>query len=720
MTKLLTELRRRKVFRVAALYLVGAWVVIQVAGEAFEAWNIPEQVLRHVWVAAILGFPLAIVFGWRYDVKGGRVVRTHAADPDNPTDISLRRVDYIIVTVLAGVVGTIAYGLLQQAGETPVFRSESDAVASKSIAVLPFENLSRDESAMPFAAGIHDDILTQISKISDLKVISRTSVVRLDPTMTIREIGGLLGVATVLEGGVQRVGDQLRINVQLIDADTDNHLWAETFDRELTTRNIFAIQSEIARAVAIALQATLSSREQQTLTQIPTTDFGAYEAYLLGKQQMASRTIPSLDQARDNFTTAVTRDPNFALAHVGLADSILLLNNYGAMPLDEAVAQADVLLGRALELDSGLGAAHASIGLNLNRQGRPEDAVVALEQAIALDPNYAPAIHWLGDLVMNRWGDYDRALSLLERARLLDPLSPVINSTLGEAYEGLGQFDDALAQHQKILSVEPDYANAYFQIAILQRFAFGRIDEGIRWHIEEIKRDPIRTEAGIGMAYLDLGDDERAEYWIDSAVSRQPDWFWPVAAKMLLHRYRGEPDEAVRYAEKLEQIAPGNNFTIFTLVSVGNDEKVLDLFARTFPDFSCDSPSIDRTSVFHAINASLAIERTGDIACANRLLDAALEVIENMPRLGGRGYGIADVEIYARQGRKELALKALREAIDAGWRSGWWLQGLTSPHNANIADDPRFIAMMDEIRADMAIQLDNVRRMEANGVLDLP
>ena len=576
MKQVLAEFRRRRVFRVAALYIVGAWVVIQVAGEAFDAWNIPGQSLRYVWIAAMLGFPMALVLGWRYDITAGRIVRTRAADPGNPADLSLRRADYVILAVLAAVVGIVAFGVVRQAGVTEFSPTEDGAINAKSIAVLPFENLSGDDGAMPFTVGIHDDILTQISKISDLKVIPRTSVARLDPMMTIREISDLLKVATVLEGGVQRVGNQLRINVQLIDADDDNHLWAETFDRELNTQNIFAIQTEIAQAVAVALQATLSSREQESLLQIPTTNFDAYEAYLLGKQQMALRAISSLQQARDSFTTAVTLDPDYALAYVGLADSILLLNNYGAMPLDEAVERADALLRRALELDSGLGAAHASIGLSLMRQQRVEEAATAYEQAIALDPNYAPAFHWYGDMLMTRSGDFDSALSLLERARLLDPLSPVINVTLGQIYSGLGRFNDAMAQFEKTVSLEPDYAGAYFEIAILQRTGFGRVDEGIRWHIKELQRDPNRPGSGIPFAYLDLGDDEQAERWIDWALSRNPRWFWPVAAKVQLHLYRGEADAAIRYAELLDEIAPGNNFTVFTCLSFGRDERVLE------------------------------------------------------------------------------------------------------------------------------------------------
>ena len=720
MTGLIAELRRRKVFRVAAIYIVGAWVVIQVAGEASEAWGIADHVLRYIWIAALLGFPFALVVGWRYDIVDGRIVRTHAADPARPADLSLKRADYVVLAALAVVITSIGFGILQRvddAAPTAISATEDAARAllAKSIAVLPFDNLSGDASTDPFAAGIHDDILTNIAKISDVKVISRTSVARLDPAMSVGEIGELLRVATVLEGGIQRAGNQLRINVQLIDAVNDHHLWAETFDRELTTQNIFAIQTEIAQAVATALRASLSAREQRNLTRIPTTNLAAYEDYLLGGQQMAARTIPLLEAARDSFSSAVTLDSDFALARVGLANTLLLLNNYGAMPLDQAVDEATAQLERALQIDPDLAAAHSAVGLSFTRRRLYDEAGVHYRRSIELDPNYAPAFHWYGDTLMYGVNDPESALPLLERARELDPLSPVINVTLGEVFSQLGRFDEALAQFNKVLSIEPDYASAYFEIAVLNRFVYGKIDEGLRLHVEELRRDPNRPGTGIAFAYLDLGDDVSAEYWVDEAVSRHPDWYWPIAAKSQLHRYRGEADAAVESAERLHDITPANNLSLVTLLSFDRDARVLEIAGEYLPQLDCNAPAIGRGDVFPAINVSLAHERLGNSVCAERLLDAALVTLKTLPRLGGRGYGIADAEIYARQGKTDLAIATIRDAMDAGWRSFWWAQGPASPHNASIVDDPRFIELMDEIRADMEVQLENVRQWEAAG-----
>jgi TolB-like protein/DNA-binding winged helix-turn-helix (wHTH) protein len=210
-----------------------------------------------------------------------------------------------------------------------VIRPLTESAPTRSVAVLPFANMSQDATAEPFANGIYDDILTQIAKIRDLRVIARTSMERLDPNLSLQEIGNKLGVATILEGGVQRIGNRIRINVQLIDCESKTHLWAETYDRELTTANVFAIQSEIAASVADALKLTLSPEEHLRLEKTPTQDMAAYQAYLLGKQRLKKETSASLVEAVDLFQQATDLDPNFALAYVGLADGRRDRSRYG-------------------------------------------------------------------------------------------------------------------------------------------------------------------------------------------------------------------------------------------------------------------------------------------------------------------------------------------------------------------------------------------------------
>lgn len=713
------ELRRRRVFRVAAIYIVGAWVVLQAADLAFPGLHIPESAIRYIWIGAIVGFPVAVIFGWRFDIVGGRIVRTPAVAAEE--NVGLSRTDFAMLAALTVVVGVITYGLIVDILETQM-PQVSQVLASdidpKSIAVLPFTNMSGDESNEPFASGIHDDVVTHISKISGIKVISRTSVARIDTHMRIPDIGQLLRVATVLQGGMQRIGDRVRINTQLIDAASDQHLWGETFDRELTTMNIFAIQSEIAAAIADKLRVSLSPQDEAKLNRMPTQNLQAYEAFLLGKQRMKTRTRAELIRAIDYFKKAVDLDPQYALAYVGLADANLLLNNYGYLPLNEALAEAERALSTALALDDRLGAAYASLGLSRNRQGDTDGAVAAYKRAIELNPNYAAPYHWYGNLLMNSLGQPDAGVPLLENARELDPLSPIINVTLGEALEGLGRFSEAMALYRKAIEIEPDYPGAYFLIGSQYRAVFGRMDEAVRWHRQELALEPARGPSVLGLVYLDLGDDEKAEYWIDRAVRMHPEWYQPNTVMAFLHRYRGDEAEALQVARRLLTIAPGNNTSLVTFVTYGRYQEALATIAPAYPELDCSvEPMIGRNNLSQAINLSLALQETGERECADRLLNKALGKMQEMPRLGARGYGIADVEIYARQGNTRKALDTLRQAINEGYRQYWWAQGSGSPHMVSLLEEPEFRVMMEEIRTDMSAQLARVREMEANGDL---
>ena len=719
MGEFFNELSRRKVFRVAALYIVGAWVVLQVADLAFPGLQVPEGSIRFVWIGAIAALPIVLILGWRFNIAGGRITRTPALDMTEA--IPLGRSDYAILSVLA--VGIVAIGLGVAAEVWKSRTSSPDAISpatvnAKSIAILPFENLSGDAANQPFTMGVHDDVLTHVSKISDIKVISRTSVVRLDRGISIREIGKLLDVATVLEGGVQRIGSRIRINAQLIDATTDQHLWAESFDRELSAENIFAIQSEIAAAITEKLRATLSPRDKANLNKLPTHNLQAYEAYLLGKQRMSHRTGPDFFAARDYFENAIEIDPEYALAYVGLAEVSLLLNTYGYWQLEESLDVAEPALEAALDLDDELGAVQTAVALKYTREGRIAEARAAYERAIALDPNYATPYHWLGDLLVNVLGEPEVAVPVLENARQLDPLSAIIAATLGEALEGVGRLDEALAHYRKAVEIDPDYPGGYAMLAAHYQAARGQLDEAVRAGRRELSLDPTRNSDVLGMMYLDLGDAETAAYWIERSVSTRPFSAFAVTAETLLHRYLGEEEEALDAAERLYEIAPGNNMSLVTLVTYGYYEEALESFLPFYSWLECDvDPTVVRNNLFPAINLSLAFEKTGNADCANRILDAVLEQMQRMPRLGVRGYGIADVEVYARQGKTRLALDALRKAIDEGYRWLWWAQGEGSPHMTSLLENAEFKAMMDEIRADMADQLERVRQMEANGEL---
>ena len=297
----------------------------------------------------------------------------------------------------------------------------AEPAPTRSLAVLPLVDPSGDPEY--FADGMTETLTTNLAKISALKVIARTSVDRLDPNLSVQQIGSKLGVATVLEGGVQRAGDRVRVNVQLIDCETEAHLWAETYDRELSVANFFAIQSEIATAVADALRATLSPEEQDRLTSVPTENLAAYEAYLLGRQRVARETVAALAEAVDYFQQAIELDPGFALAYVGLAEGYGNQIFFGGLAREEGLAKVQAAADKALALDDQLGEAYNSLAGIKEERGDYGGAEAMYRRALELNPNYATAYYWYGYLLRMYLGRFEEALALQRKAAELDPLS---------------------------------------------------------------------------------------------------------------------------------------------------------------------------------------------------------------------------------------------------------------------------------------------------------
>jgi TolB-like protein/Tfp pilus assembly protein PilF len=733
---LITELKRRNVFRVAAAYGIVAWLLLEVASVILPALRLPEWTLTLLVFLVVAGFPLAMILAWAFELTPAGIKRDSAVDPDESiAHHTGRKLDFIIIGALSVAVVYFAVDkfVLQgdpEQGARSIERVPGGAPIERkgSIAVLPFANRSANEADVFFVDGMHDDILTHLAKIRSLKVISRTSVMEYrDTTKNLKTIGEELGAETVLEGGVQRAGTQIRVNVQLIDAATDEHLWANIYDRQLTAANVFAIQTEIATAIADALRATLSTEERELLDAVPTENMAALEAYFRGKQRLEKRTSAELADAADDFRRAIELDPNFALAYVGLADSYLLQVEYSAVPMDETLVKAQAAVDKALALDDRLAEAYTSLGAIGHDRNDYEAADAAFKRALELNPNYVTAYHWYALLLGGPLGRTDEALALIMKAAELDPRSPIILQNVGGFLGSVGRPDESLAWLLKSIEIDPDSAAGYQPIGSHYWEIEGQLDEAARWLRKAVAVDPgsPMLSATVGWLFLDLGDLERAEYWIKRSIALGPDGFIPNLAMQHLHLYRGDPvaaRESGRRAFETDHYWAYQNHSYrpdrLYEMRAGRYAEARAVFEKIAPELlSEDSPEIGNTNYRAAIDLALILSKTGEQERADWLLEGSLQYIQRLSRFGDDGYRIADAQIYALQGDKQKALSTLRQAIDEGWRVNWRFDLEYDPLLESLHDEPEYQAMIAEIEADMAAQLARVREMDRNGEL---
>ncbi|MDH3621780.1 MAG: hypothetical protein OER91_12865, partial [Gammaproteobacteria bacterium] len=393
--KFWSELRRRNVLRMAALYLVSAWLILQVTEVVSGLVEIPDWVGPLVLAMLAIGLPIALVLAWFFEITESGITRDAGEVAGAETALGGRRLNFVIMSMLVAAVLVFAW-----------LTWWPDRIVEKSIAVLAFDNMSDDPAQEYFSDGMSEEILGTLAEFPELSVISRSSSFSFKgKNLDVPTIARQLGVAHILEGSVRKSGNQVRISAQLIDAATDSHLWSGTYERELTAANVFDIQSQIARSIAGALNAVLADGENAGVPRFPTENLEALEAYLLGKQQMALRTRQALVTSLTHFQRAIDLDAGFAPAYLGLADANLLLNYNGHLPLDEALRKARPAIEMAIDLDDRFGAAYASLGLLRSLQGDVRGAESALSRAIALDPNNTKAYHWYGDMLIYGLGD---------------------------------------------------------------------------------------------------------------------------------------------------------------------------------------------------------------------------------------------------------------------------------------------------------------------------
>jgi TolB-like protein/Tfp pilus assembly protein PilF len=461
MSSFLAEVKRRKVYQVAAAYIIAGAGVIQLASAAFPAWELPNWALRLVIVLLLLGFPIALMLAWAFDItaQGVRATPTMAVPGGH-------RRRNVIMLVATGVAISAAAGFFLLPGV-------SARKIDKSIAVLPFENLSGEKTNAFFADGMQDEILSNLARIADLRVISRTSVMQYKSGIArnLREIGQQLGVAHVVEGSVQRSGNRVRVNAQLVDVRSDRHLWADTYDRDLA--DVFAIQSEIAKSIADELEAKLSPAEKDAIERAPTSDITAFDLYTLAKNLCltafgSSTTKADLLRAADLLNQAVARDPSFFEAYCLLAFAHDGVYFVGFDHTPARLAQAESAVQAASRLRPNAGETHLARAQNLYWGYLDYDGALAeLELAAQSLPNH-PRVVELKGYIERRQGRWDESIRDLSRAIELDPQNFLTLQQTAQTYQGLRLYADEKSLLARVFAFEPNHAVTKVQHALVE------------------------------------------------------------------------------------------------------------------------------------------------------------------------------------------------------------------------------------------------------------
>ena len=587
------EVKRRKVYRVAAAYVIAGGGIIQLASAAFPAWELPNWTLRLVIVALLIGFPIALILAWAFDVTPQGIKTTPTALPGTH-----RRRNVIMLVATGVIVSAVAgFFLLPRASAHKI---------DKSIAVLPFENLSDEKENAYFADGIQDDVLTNLSKIGDLKVISRTSVMPYrGKASNLREIGKALGVATILEGSVRRIGNRVRVNVQLINAENDEHIWAEDYDRDLT--DVFAIQTDLAKKITGELQAKLSPAEKAQMERKPTENGEAYLAFVQANNLgCALEDFDKLKQSEQLYDRAVQLDPNFAVA---LARSSLLqswiVHTYD--PTRERREKARILAERALRFEPDLPEAHLAVGYSYyygdnnydaalrefeiaqrglpnesdaylavgaiqRRQGKWAESTANLEKAVSLNPkDIWPLQNLTFNYAMLR--NYDAANKTIDRALAIDPnaLEPLeVKSKLAiaekgdfsvaeNAFEAVKSIPMTNEQKAKIASERADvlilerkYREGLQEAESLPDDMLASFSKGLggKYYLIGFARKALHDEAGARAAFL------KAKSAIEEQLKRSPDAADTHVQLAKVLAYLNEKDSALAEAQRATELQP--------------------------------------------------------------------------------------------------------------------------------------------------------------------
>jgi TolB-like protein/tetratricopeptide (TPR) repeat protein len=712
------ELRRRRVFRLAGLYIFGAWALIQVADISFPAWGLPETALRYLFIAAIAGFPIALIFSWFYDITPQGIVRTDPAGEAEAVDLSLKRVDYVVLAALLAIGVTIVLGSLgkiQEEIETGAALTSRLEKMANSLAVLPFTNLDTNPDTAYFSDGITEEILHRLSTMRVLHVLASTSSFAFrDSEETPSSISDRLGVRYLLQGSVRRDGDYVRVTARLLD-ESGFQVWSDRFDRKM--ESIFVIQAEIAGTVSSQILNEIVPPKELPAGRT-TENMEAYNAYLKGRAYFDARTAGWKERAEEAFRRAIELDPGYAPPYAGLAT---LPVNTGFGPQWEAARDSAL---KSLELDPELPLGHAALGLALAAFGENERSAESLRRAIDLDPALAIAHTWI-TVPLHRLGLHEEARAMEERGLEIDPLSPVLIRNLAGNESNRGNKDRA----EKLLLRLAGLPEPPFWIFDSLRVLYS--DWGRYADAVESAKNDARLSARYGgdqrpetiaSGYTALGLVEDAEYWFEVALGLWEGDEPPVASiysfAMEGARFHGMLAD-LKQAETM--VATDGPYDIPYLLTygglawthLGNAAKGIEWLERGIslyqqemvpedPPDKIDYSLLSRRwgpdwGVLLAQRLAFAYEAAGNGDDAERALrflaqEHGSEMLSTNPR---------NLESLALTrfllGDMDAALQFLRQALELGWANYYGI--VNDPAWAETLEAPKFQAVLAEAKA---------------------
>ncbi len=753
---LIGELKRRNVFRVAVLYLVASWVILQVADVLFPALGVPAGGINLILGVLILGFPLVLIFSWVYELTPDGLKREKDIDrSQSVTSVTGQKINVLIVVLLIVAIAVVAIDRLlpasRQAADTSgtVVSSEqaaADAAADsgapstpttpddiaagkflntapeQSVAVLPFVNMSGDPQNEYFSDGLSEELLNALAGIKGLFVAARTSSFYFKGhTGDVADIARQLRVRNILEGSVRKAGERVRITAQLIDATNGYHLWSETFDRQLD--DVFAVQDEISRKVAGALRVTLMTAGDAPIEK-PTENMEAYLAYLRGQQQLHAGGVAGFQQAIGAFEEAVALDPNFAEAYAGIARAWAAQLDWGNITQEEAAGPAKAAADRAMALDPDLPMALTAQALAFltsgPRNGVDPRTLQSLEQALSLDPENVDILGWYASALQSA-DRPEEAVAALERGLSRDPLSANLQMELGRALMSLRRRDAARQHFLSAMELAPDHPSPPDGIAFLER-GLGRFDEAIQWQDQVIQRDPADAFSRMMIAsdYLDLNDPDRAAQWLAVAESMPGRQTTVLAARSVTSYLKGDKAGAVAAAEKAYgQVSDGSGAPGFSahilyryLVAKGDfDGAIRARFGSDgLPAVPARGEQVPTSRVFDVASASVLVAARDGEEAGRRYAREVLGWVDSIdwPDHQRRNADLVRCAAYARLEQSATAVTACRSALEQNqqWQMVYWQ---IIPELDPIRDTPEWQGFTAEIRADRAEQLARFR-----------